>query len=48
MFYGKKKIEFKLFLIKNEKNEISVTGELIEGDKSYFDKIFLVIKDKLK
>ena len=48
MFYGKKKIEFKLFLIKTEKNEIGITGELIEGDNSYFDKIFSVIKDKLK
>ena len=48
IFYEKKKIEFKLFLIQAEKNKISITGELIKGDNSYFEKIFFALKDKLK
>lgn len=48
MFFGKKKLEFRLNLVQIEKNKYSIIGEVIEGDSANFEKIFLKLKDILK
>ena len=48
MFFGKKKLEFRLNLAQIEKNKYSIIGEVIEGDSANFEKIFLKLKDILK
>ena len=48
MFFGKRKLEFRLNLVQIEKNKYSIIGEVIEGDSANFEKIFLKLKDILK
>ena len=48
MFLGKKKLEFILNLVQVDRKNCSLTGELIEGDATNFEKIFSTLKEKLK
>ena len=48
MFLGKKKLEFILNLVQVDRKNCSLTGELIEGDLTNFEKIFSTLKEKLK
>ena len=48
MYIGKKKIELRLNLNQAEKNKSSVNAELIEGDLKDMEKIFSMLKDRLK
>ena len=48
MFFENKKMEFKLNLAPIEKNKYSIIGDLIEGDLKNFEKLFLILQNKLK